>query len=163
GVAGIPEGLPVVSTAALVRSMQRMRASGIVVRRLVSAETLGGVTVICADKTGTLTENDMQLEVLEAGGALLAAPVAHARALARPFADARTLALIAGLLNSDIEMQSNGGGAMQMSGSSTERALVRAAESAGLDVAALRKRFPRRLLRERGDDIHYVVSIHDTP
>ena len=52
-----------VSTAALVRSMQRMRRRGMVVRRLASAETLGGVTVVCADKTGTLTRNDMRLEM----------------------------------------------------------------------------------------------------
>jgi Ca2+-transporting ATPase len=54
-VAAIPEGLPMVSTAALVRSMRRMRTRGMVVRRVASAETLGGVTVVCADKTGTLT------------------------------------------------------------------------------------------------------------
>ncbi|HEX3760453.1 MAG TPA: HAD-IC family P-type ATPase, partial [Kofleriaceae bacterium] len=64
GVAAIPEGLPVAATAALVRAMARMRARGIVVRRLAIAEALGGVTVACVDKTGTLTENRMRLEAV---------------------------------------------------------------------------------------------------
>src|SRR5690348_3888614 len=63
GVAAIPEGLPVTATAALVHAMARMRSHGIVVRRLGTAEALGGVTVACADKTGTLTENRMRLEL----------------------------------------------------------------------------------------------------
>src|SRR5262249_60035539 len=67
GVAAIPEGLPVTATAALVRAMARMRERGIVVRRLATAETLGGVTVVCTDKTGTLTENDMRLEAVWLG------------------------------------------------------------------------------------------------
>jgi P-type Ca2+ transporter type 2C len=83
GVAAIPEGLPVVVTAALVRSMRRMRERGMVVRRMSSVETLGGVTVVCADKTGTLTQNDMRLEVLQilVRGGLPRAPRAEERPL----------------------------------------------------------------------------------
>ena len=50
-----------------------------------------------------------------------------------------------------------------MVGSSTEEALVRAAGRAGLDVLALRRAFPRRVLREREEGIHYVKSLHDAP
>jgi Ca2+-transporting ATPase len=160
-VAAIPEGLPVVSTAALVRSMQRMRRRGMVVRRVASAETLGAVTVVCADKTGTLTRNEMRLEVLDRGagaldlGRLRAAP-------GRLLHHAPTLALAAAVLNSDVDVQRSRGGTA-IAGSSTERALIRAAEAAGLDHAALRADYPRRELRERAEEAHYVVSVHDAP
>ncbi|MBZ4397861.1 cation-transporting P-type ATPase [Myxococcus sp. AS-1-15] len=161
GVAALPEGLPIVATAALVRSMQRLHARGMVVRRVSSAEALGGVTVICTDKTGTLTRNDMCLEVLDVG----AGPVDLASLRAKPKAvleDAPTLALAAALLNSDVDVHRNGHEVI-IAGSSTERALVTAAHSAGLDGAALRKAFPRRRLLERTNGIHYVVSLHDAP
>jgi len=159
GVAAIPEGLPVVSTAALVQSMRRMRRRGMVVRRLASAETLGGVTVVCADKTGTLTCNEMRLEVLDLGGGPLDPAAIRARAEA-PFSDGPTLALAAGVLNSDVDVQANGS-ETAVHGSSTERALVTAAEAAGLRRPALRHAFPRRMLRERDSGVHFVVSLHD--
>jgi len=161
GVAAIPEGLPVVATAALVRAMQRMRRRGMVVRRLVSAETLGGVTVVCADKTGTLTKNDMALEVLELGDG----PIDPAHVTAQPqrlFSHGPTLALAAAVLNSDVDVQTNGH-ATDVFGSSTERALVAAAHAAGLDRETLRRLYPRRMLRERGAGVHYVISVHDAP
>ncbi|MGE0520196.1 MAG: cation-translocating P-type ATPase [Candidatus Binatia bacterium] len=160
-VAAIPEGLPVVATAALVRAMQRMRANGIVVRRLAAAEALGGVSVVCADKTGTLTCNDMRLEVLEfADGGIDPATVRAEPA--RLFQHPPTLALAAAVLNSDVDVQRHEG-KTTIAGSSTERALVSAAEAAGLERAALRQRFPRRELRERDGGVRYVISLHRAP
>jgi Ca2+-transporting ATPase len=178
-VAAIPEGLPVTATAALVRAMARMREHGIVVRRLATAETLGGITTLCADKTGTLTENRMRLEsvsILDRGRVRRVAahefqpsgsepsgeePVrGGSRSTASPDGPLGAL-LVAAVLNSDVDYQPNGGGGLELAGSSTERALVEAAQRAGIDPLAARARWPRRRLHERTPTVRYVVSEHD--
>jgi P-type Ca2+ transporter type 2C len=159
GVAAIPEGLPVTATAALVRAMGRMRERGIVVRRLGTAEALGGVTVTCADKTGTLTENQMRLEIVWIAGRAIPAGELRGAPVVGPVA----ALLAAAILNSDLDYHHTRDGALEIAGSSTERALAAAAQAGGLDPRDLRARFPRDHLIERTDGARYVISEHTGP
>lgn len=167
-VAFVPEGLLPTVTLALAMGTQRMAKRNALVKRLSAVETLGCTTVICTDKTGTLTQNEMTVREIWAGGRQFMvsgvgyAPEGifseHATPLASPAgqADLRALLLAAGLCNDArlipprqepgaTALETNGAAANRWTilGDPTEAALLVAARKAGLDLVAEARRLPR--------------------
>ncbi len=137
-VAAIPEGLPAIVTVALALGVYRMSRYHAIVRKMPAVETLGCATVICTDKTGTLTENRMTVtEAVPASALLGEAGDADA---GEAGGDGRgRLARIAALCN-DAAVEEKSG---ERVGDPTELALVEFAAKEGLDVDALRRDHPR--------------------
>ena len=152
-VAAVPEGLPAVVTIALALGAQRMLKRQALIRKLPAVETLGSVTVICSDKTGTLTENRMAVTVLDVLGetqqvdTLLqqGIPVADAELLPGRRPPVRSLGLLAkaAALCNDASLAPTPKGGYRAVGDPTEGALVVAAAELGLVKDELDQRWPR--------------------
>jgi P-type Ca2+ transporter type 2C len=156
-VAVVPEGLPAVVTIALALGAQRMLKKRALVRRLAAVETLGSVTVICSDKTGTLTENRMTVTMLDIAG--------HTIDLSSLLQDKKTilgkddpklssgelpsalvLSLLSGALCNDaiLKIHTDAPGAYHTVGDPTEGALVIAGARFGLHKNELETVLPRQ-------------------
>jgi Ca2+-transporting ATPase len=148
-VAVIPEGLPAVVTFTLARGAQRMLRRDALIRKLPAVETLGSVTTICSDKTGTLTQNRMTVTVVDVAGHRLALDDARgdrahaASAQAELSAQSIGLVLIGGAMCNDAELNQRDDGETVTLGDPTETALLAAAQRAKLSKAALLELMPR--------------------
>lgn len=169
-VAVVPEALPAVVTISLAIGVQRMVKRHALMRRLPAVETLGSTSVICSDKTGTLTKDQMTIrkifsagQMLEVSGAGYAPDGEFLRAgsVVEPPGPVMQL-LQAGALASDTHIVRNeSDGLWQVKGDPTEGALVVAASKAGLDKADLDGQFPRVKEIPFTSETKRMTTVHD--
>jgi magnesium-transporting ATPase (P-type) len=169
-VSAIPEGLPAVVTITLAIGVNRMAARHAIIRKLPAVEALGSATVVCSDKTGTLTENQMTVQVVVAAGVnyqvsgtgysphgdLLDGDGAVVDPLPQPL----ERVLRCGVLCNDSRLRQEHGG-WTMEGDPTEAALLAAAEKGGLTRAGLEPAFPRLDAIPFASDYQYMATLHD--
>ncbi|BCK87045.1 putative cation-transporting ATPase F [Sideroxyarcus emersonii] len=168
-VAAIPEGLPAILTITLALGVQRMARHNAIIRRLPAVESLGAVTVICTDKTGTLTRNEMTVQrVLTTGHVFEVSGGGHA-----PHGgftldgketdvtdDADTIDLLrAGLLCNDAALHESGG-TWQVAGDPTEAALITLAMKAGMDSVHEHESLPRTDLIPFESEHRFMATLH---
>ncbi len=169
-VAAIPEGLPAIITIALAIGVKRMARRHAIIRRLPAVETLGSTTVICTDKTGTLTKNEMTVREILAGdtvyqfsgvgyapeGELLMkeSKVENIPPAVEPLLRAGALCNDAALQEVEAEWQ--------LSGDPTEGALLVSSAKAGLDYQALRSLNPRKDALPFDSEHQYMATLHQT-
>ena len=166
-VGAIPEGLPAAVTVTLAIGVARMARRRAIIRRLPAVETLGSTTVICSDKTGTLTENAMTVRIVwcagqghtldghgyhpEGGITRDGMPAAISGALRE--------CLVAGTLCNDAGLHREGGH-WKITGDPTEAALLVAARKGGLDEHTLGALFPRQDELPFSADRQYMATAH---
>jgi P-type Ca2+ transporter type 2C len=171
-VAVVPEALPAVVTISLALGVQRLVKRNALMRRLPAVETLGSTSVICSDKTGTLTKDEMTVrklyvaeQFLEVSGAGYEprGEFSHKGARIERSAPLEHL-LRAAALASDAQISNTGsGGAWKVKGDPTEGALVVAAEKAGLRKPELDVQFPRVHEIPFSSETKRMTTVHTTP
>jgi Ca2+-transporting ATPase len=168
-VAVVPEALPAVVTISLAIGVRRMVKRQALVRRLPVVETLGSTSVICSDKTGTLTRSEMTVRRLSTGGRTFDVtgvgydPVGEfldAGAAIQPPPAVRAL-LHAAVLSSDARVRRDEHGRWQVEGDPTEGALVVAAAKAGLDQASASEAQPRQHEIAFTSERRRMTTMHD--
>ena len=168
-VAAIPEGLPAIMTITLAIGVQRMAHRNAIIRRLPAVETLGAVTVICSDKTGTLTRNEMTVRTIattvnqfELGGTgydphgaiSLAGRDVLPEELPLPIEVLR-----AAVLCNDASLEENNSEWL-VHGDPMEGALLVAGLKAGLDAEAEAKQYPRTDLIPFESEHRFMATLH---
>ena len=156
-IAAVPEGLPAVVTISLALGMREMVKRHALIRRLASVETLGSATIICSDKTGTLTQNEMTVTRLWADGQFMSVSgtgykpegefnISETTVKLDDYPAIKTVLWI-GALNNDAQMDEatdeNGDKAYRIIGDPTEGSMLVAAAKAGASYSELLKAYPR--------------------
>jgi Ca2+-transporting ATPase len=170
-VAVVPEALPAVVTISLAIGVQKMVRRNALMRRLAAVETLGSTSVICSDKTGTLTKDEMTVRRIYAGGQLFSVSGAgyvpegyFSTNGGHPSEPTGVLieTLKAATLASDTHLVSNGAGGWEIKGDPTEGALVVAAAKADLEKEKLDSTYPRIHEFPFSSESKRMTTIHRT-
>jgi Ca2+-transporting ATPase len=168
-VATIPEGLPIVVTITLAIGVARMAQRNAIIRKLPAVETLGSTTVICSDKTGTLTKNEMTVNMVYDGAHIYEVTgsgyepqgdILEEGRHIKPGADADLLMLFRiGLLcnESNITLENE---QYRVDGDPTEGALIVSAMKAGLNPEEERQHYPQLFLIPFESDRGYMATLH---
>jgi Ca2+-transporting ATPase len=171
-VGAIPEGLPAAVTVTLAIGVARMARRRAIIRKLPAVETLGSTTVICSDKTGTLTQNQMTVRHLVVGESVFDVagngyePVGrislHGQALSPSEDGGVSECLLAGLACNDSALVQKEG-RWDAQGDPTEVALVVAAHKAGLTPEFVQARYPRVDAIPFESQHQFMATLHDDP
>lgn len=169
-VGAIPEGLPAAMTIMLAIGVARMAKRHAIVRKLPAVETLGSTTVICSDKTGTLTQNQMTVQEIMAGNELLTVSgvgyspegqFCQSGEIVNPESNkALTECLRAGLLCNDSQLIASNED-WQIEGDPTEGALITSATKAGLSQASSKNDLHRIDAIPFESQHQYMATLHD--
>jgi Ca2+-transporting ATPase len=171
-VAVVPEALPAVVTISLALGVKRMVRRNALIRRLPAVETLGSTSVICSDKTGTLTKDEMTVRRLYVAGQMIEVsgtgyePVGTFSMNGSGAAQSTPLSMLlrAAALASDARVeQKNGAGVWEVKGDPTEGALVVAAAKAGLNKPELDAQFSRVSEIPFTAETKRMTTLHQTP
>lgn len=168
-VSAIPEGLPVMVTVVLALGMRRMAKRHALIRKLTAVETMGAVTAICSDKTGTLTESEMTLRQVYLSGKTIEITgvgyhpegefLENGQKLEATKDENLLLSLKISALCNDSTLKSDGD-KHQLLGDPTEGALLVAALKAGLNQKALQEEQPRLAEMPFTSEKRYMATLH---
>ena len=171
-ISAVPEGLPAIVTVALALGAREFARRHALVRRLSSAEGLGAVTVICSDKTGTITKGEMTVRQLYVDGKFFeVSGVGYAPkgeltlngAPAKPDDDAALLMRIGAVCNNAQLRKKEEGDSWEIFGDPTEGALIVVAEKAGFAKEALDASYPRLREIPFTSERKRMTTLHKTP
>ena len=169
-VAVVPEALPAVVTISLALGVKRMIKRNALVRRLSAVETLGSTSIICSDKTGTLTKDEMTMRKCYVGNQMFEVSGTGYEPkgsfllngeTVEP-TESLTLLLRAGALASDARLERTEQDKWEIKGDPTEGALVVAAAKAGLDKAELERAFPREHEIPFSSETKRMTTLHSS-
>jgi Ca2+-transporting ATPase len=171
-ISAVPEGLPAIVTVALALGAREFARRNAIVRRLSSAESLGAVTVICSDKTGTITKGEMTVREIYADSQFLEVTgvgyepkgeFKQGGTIVKPKHEVELL-LQMGTLNNNAQLRKkNTDNSYEIFGDPTEGALITAAEKVGIRRADLEKGFPRVREIPFTSERKRMATLHKTP